>query len=104
MMGIAEQVAKEFKELYPEIIEQSSFDTYENIIRISTYSTNYARAVDNARKRDTVSEDSETRSRANDYSSGGGGFSSGGRRRRLFRWRRWRRPEVSVKSNSVICQ
>ena len=97
MMGIAEQVAKEFKELYPEIIEQSSFDTYENIIRISTYSTNYARAVDNARKRDTVSEDSETRSRANDYSSGGGGFSSGGRRRRLFRWWRWRRPEVSVK-------
>lgn len=85
MMGIAKQVAKEFKELYPEIIEQSSFGTYEDLIFITAYTSNYVTAVDTAI------------SRANSYSSGGGGFSSGGRRRRLFRWWRWRRPEVSVK-------
>lgn len=85
MMGIAKQVAKEFKELYPEIIEQSSFGTYEDLVFITAYTSNYVTAVDTAI------------SRANSYSSGGGGFSSGGRRRRLFRWRRWRRPEVSVK-------
>ena len=85
MMGIAKQVAKEFKELYPEIIEQSSFGTYEDLIFITAYTSNYVTAVDTAI------------SRANSYSSGGGGFSSGGRRRRLFRWWRWRRPAVSVK-------
>lgn len=85
MMGIAKKVAKEFKEIYPEVIEQSSFGTYEDLIFITAYTSNYASAVDTAV------------ARANSYYSGGGGFSSGGRRRRLFRWRRWRRPEVSAK-------
>ena len=81
MLGIAKKVAKEFKDLYPDIIEQSSFDNYDTIYFINTWSHN------------SVSAASAAKSRAESYSSGGGGFSSGGggggsfgggRRRRRF--------------------
>ena len=66
IMGIAKEVAKEFKEVYPEIVEQSNFNSYDNIIAINLYST---RAINAAMSAE---------SRARSYSSGGGGFSSGG--------------------------
>ena len=63
IFGIADQVAKEFKKLYPtEIIDQD----IDNVILISTFSST------------GVSAASAARSRAESYSSGGGGFSSGG--------------------------
>lgn len=66
MLGIAKKVAKEFKDLYPEIIEQSNFNSYDNIIFINMCSSR------------GISEASAAKSRAESYSSGGGGFSSGG--------------------------
>lgn len=66
LMGIAKEVAKEFKDLYPHIIEESSFSSYDNIIFIN-YCTNNG-----------VSHANSARARAESYSSGGGGFSSGG--------------------------
>ena len=66
MMGIAKQVAKEFKDVYPEIIEQSKFTSYDNIIIINSYA---AHGISTARSAEA---------RARNYSSGGGGFSSGG--------------------------
>ena len=74
MMGIAKQVAKEFKDLYPEIIEQSNFSSYENIIIINAYTTHGMATAKSAE------------SRANSYSSGGGGggsFGGGGGRWRF---------------------
>lgn len=66
IMGIAKKVATEFKNLYPEIIEQSNFNSYDNIIFIHTCSTR------------GISQANVAKSRAESYSSGGGGFSSGG--------------------------
>ena len=66
MMGIAKEVAKEFKEIYPEIIEQSKFVSYDNIIIVNAYATH---GISTARSAEA---------RARSYSSGGGGFSSGG--------------------------
>ena len=66
MLGIAKEVAKEFKDLYPDIVEQSHFYSYDNIIFIHMYSTRAVSAAYSAR------------SRASSYSGGGGGFSSGG--------------------------
>lgn len=66
MMGIAKEVAKQFKDLYPEIIEQSHYNSYNNIIFIHTCATR------------GVSQASVAQARAQSYSSGGGGFSSGG--------------------------
>lgn len=70
IMGIAKTVAKEFKNLYPEIIEQSSFTSYDNIIFINMCA---AQGISRAR-----SAESAAAARASSYSSGGGGFSSGG--------------------------
>lgn len=84
MLGIAKEVAKEFKDLYPDIIEQSNFNDYDNIIFINNYSSTIASTARNAQ------------ARANSYSSGGGGFSSGGGGGGSFGGRR-RWPEVSVK-------
>ena len=66
IMGIAKKVAKEFKDLYPEIIEQSNFNSYDNIVFIHMCATHGIREANSAK------------SRAESYSSGGGGFSSGG--------------------------
>ena len=70
IFGIADQVAKQFKKLYPEI---SNIDNYDldnithNIIIINNITNNCVSAADSARE-----------AAARSYSSGGGGFSSGG--------------------------
>ena len=66
MLGIAKQVAKEFKELYPNLIEQTHFNSYDNITYIHTYTTRGVYSANSAR------------AAAESDSSGGGGFSSGG--------------------------
>ncbi len=63
IFGIAKEVAKEFKKLYPDVITE---DYYSDIIFIHSISA------------EGVSAASAARSRAESYSSGGGGFSSGG--------------------------
>lgn len=66
MLGIAKTVAKEFKDLYPTIIEESSFYSYDNIIFIQACAYR------------GVSHATAAKTRAESYSSGGGGFSAGG--------------------------
>ena len=66
LVGIADKVAKEFKNLYPEVIEASSYQSYDNIVFLNT---TMHRGITSA---------NTARSRAESYSSGGGGFSSGG--------------------------
>lgn len=66
LMEIAKQVSKEFKDLYPEMIEQSHYDSYDNVMFIHYCS------------RSGISAASSAKSAAESYSSGGGGFSSGG--------------------------
>lgn len=68
IFGIADKVAKQFKNLYPEIVQEmldNNFD-YNTFMFINTISTR------------SVSAASAARSAAESYSSGGGGFSSGG--------------------------
>ena len=66
MMGIAKQVSKQFKELYPDIIEQTNYGSYDAIIYINYCSSRGVASANSAR------------AAAQSYSSGGGGFSSGG--------------------------
>ena len=63
IFGVAEKVAKQFKELYPDLITDQ---TYNSMIFVNTISTS------------GMASASTARSRAQSYSSGGGGFSSGG--------------------------
>ena len=68
LFGIADKVAKQFKDMYPEIIEQmqeQNFD-YDTLIFVNHISMR------------SVSAASSARAAAESYSSGGGGFSSGG--------------------------
>lgn len=66
MLGIAKKVAKQFSELYPDLVEQSCFNSYDNFYFVNAYAYS------------AVHEASVAKSRAESYSSGGGGFSSGG--------------------------
>lgn len=67
ILGIADKVAKQFKKLYPELIESSEFGyTYSDIIFIHAISYS------------GMSSAISSKSRAESYSAGGGGFSSGG--------------------------
>ena len=66
LLGIAKQVSKQFKELYPDMIEQTNYSSYDNIIYINHVSSS------------GVSSANAARAAAESYSSGGGGFSSGG--------------------------
>lgn len=72
MLGIAKEVTKEFKDLYPELIEQTHYLSYSDIIWINYCSTKGIYAANSA-KRATSS-----------YSSGGGGYSSRGGGRSSF--------------------
>ena len=65
LFGIADKVARQLKNMYPEIMEQVDIDL-DTLMYINYISTN------------SVSAASSARSAANSYSSGGGGFSSGG--------------------------
>lgn len=66
MLGIAKKVAEQFKKLYPNIIEQSNFTSYDNFYYINLCTNHGIRSANTAK------------TRAENYSSGGGGFSSGG--------------------------
>lgn len=67
ILGIADKVAKQFKKLYPEIIENNEYGyTYDDIIFIHTISHSGMTSAISSKQR------------AESYSSGGGGFSSGG--------------------------
>lgn len=68
MLGIANQVSKQFKEIYPDMIEQTHYNSYDNITYINLCATR------------GISRASSARAAAESYSSGGGGFSSGGGR------------------------
>lgn len=63
LFGMADKVAKEFKDLYPEVITD---DLYDDIIFMNMM---YSSAISSA---------STARINAETYSAGGGGFSSGG--------------------------
>ena len=68
IFGIADQVASQFKRLYPEVIESMDkygFD-YDDIVFIHMVSSDGIRSASSAR------------AAAQSYSGGGGGFSSGG--------------------------
>ena len=72
IFGIADKVAKQFKNLYPEVVVEMQnmnmdFDTFIFINDISRSSVTSARSAK-----------SEAEAKASSYSSGGGGFSSGG--------------------------
>lgn len=66
MMGIAKEVSKQFKDLYPDLIEQSNYGSYDNIMFIHMCSMQ------------GISQANSAKARAESYSAGGGGFSSGG--------------------------
>ena len=66
IFGIAKKVAKDFKDIYPEVIEQSTYTSYDNIVFVHTCSSH------------GISRAHSAKQRAESYSSGGGGFSSGG--------------------------
>lgn len=63
IFGVADKVAKQFKELYPDVITDQ---TYNSMIFVNSVS------------RTGMVSATTARSRAQSYSSGGGGFSSGG--------------------------
>lgn len=63
LFGMAKKVAKEFKNVYPDIITEQDYNTF---IYIDNFSVSSVSAI------------SQAQSRAENYSSGGGGFSSGG--------------------------
>ena len=68
LFGIASQVAKQLKDMYPEVIEQmqnQNFD-YDTLLFVNNISMRSVSAATSARRA------------AESYSSGGGGFSSGG--------------------------
>ncbi len=69
ILGIAEKVQKQFKKLYPQVIEQSAF-TYDNVYFVLSSTESGISSAKSSR--------SEEIARAERYSSGGGGFSSGG--------------------------
>lgn len=74
LLGIANKVSSQFKELYPDIIENLDYD-YTDIFVMSRISNIGIRSATSARSRAQS---------YNRYSSGGGGFSSGGGRWWLF--------------------
>lgn len=71
LFGIADKVAKQLKDMYPEILEQPNTDgsalfDYDMLLFVNHISVR------------SVSAASSARAAAQSYSSGGGGFSSGG--------------------------
>jgi hypothetical protein len=66
IFGIAEEVAKQFKKLYPQVLEQQGNYDYNTFIFINHISYSGMQSASTAQMR------------AQSYSAGGGGFSSGG--------------------------
>ena len=69
LFGIADKVAKQLKNLYPETLNNPYNDTY--------FDYNTVLFINNISTR-SVSAASSARAAAESYSGGGGGFSSGG--------------------------
>ena len=72
LFGIANKVAKQLKDMYPEVLEQNAVDSsgafdYNTLLFVSHIST-----------RSMLAATSASRASAHSYSSGGGGYSSGG--------------------------
>lgn len=65
IFGIADKVAAQLKNLYPEVLQNPEMD-YNTVVFVNNISTRSVKAA------------SAARSAAESYSSGGGGFSSGG--------------------------
>ena len=65
LFGIADKVAKQLKNLYPEVIEQANID-YDSIVVINRISSS------------SLSRAMSAKAAAENYNAGGGGFSSGG--------------------------
>ena len=76
IIGIAKKVAKQFENIYPEIIECSNFISYDYIAFVHMSSHRGISAAESAREIAIA--------RASNYSSGGGGFSSRGGGRGSF--------------------
>ena len=72
LFGMADKVAKQFKNLYPEIVREMETNNFD----YNTVLYNY-KDINNISSR-TVQAASAARSAAESYSGGGGGFSSGG--------------------------
>ena len=68
IFGIADEVASQFKKLYPEIIQDMERVgySYNDVVFIHSISSDGIKSANSAR------------AKAESYSSGGGGFSSGG--------------------------
>ena len=73
LFGMADKVAKQLKNMYPEIVEPSTSSSTSGMY----FDYEMLRFVDHISVR-SVSAASSARSAAESYSSGGGGFSSGG--------------------------
>lgn len=71
LFGIADKVAKQLKNMYPEIMEQQDFN-YDTAVFVDRISTRSLSVAHSARSAENAREAAES------YSSGGGGFSSGG--------------------------
>ena len=72
VLGISKQVSKQFKELYPDIIEQTNYNSYDNLVYINLCATR------------GISRANSASAAAQNYTSGGGGFSGGGGSSRGF--------------------
>ena len=67
LFGNADKVAKQLKDLYPQVLENPNMNIdYNTLVYVNNLSTK------------TVHAASAARSAAESYSAGGGGFSSGG--------------------------
>lgn len=67
MLGIADKVADNFKKLYPDLITETNFDSYDNINSVHIYAVHAMTSAHSAHY-----------AAASRYSGGGGGFSVGG--------------------------
>ena len=76
VLGIAGTVIKQFKNLYPEMIENTNFNSFEYLNYINKHFESGMRTAEFHRIIDEIQENYS--SGGGDYSSGGGGYSSGG--------------------------
>ena len=98
ILGIAKQVQKQFEEIYPNMIEETNFNSYDNLIYINYCAS---RGITSANSAKAAAD----RAAARSYSSGGGGFSSGGGGGGSFGGRRRRRrfPLIQLSKINMAC-
>lgn len=77
MLGIANKVAEQFKNIYPHIIEETVFHSYDTFLWIRLYANSGIQQAQSARDK------------AAGYTAGGGGFASGGGGFGSFGGRNW---------------